>query len=73
MSKDENSGDVVLLASAPRCPGCAEPVEHTGDKLFYCPACCNFLIEIEGVLEHYLLNPPETARCRHLIAAATAA
>ncbi len=47
-----------------RCPSCDESLEHTGDKLYYCPSCYNFFIELDGTIQHYLLDPPETVRRR---------
>jgi hypothetical protein len=67
LREDERPAGYVLFALPRRCPGCAEVLEHTGDKLFYCLACCNFFIELEGKIEHYLVNPPETGRRERLI------
>jgi len=39
----------------PYCPECMESLEHTGDKLYYCRICCNFFIELDGRIQHYLL------------------
>ncbi len=61
---------VVLLATPKHCPVCDQTLEHTGDKLFYCLSCCNFFIEIEGTIEHYLVNPPENAQRPRIVMSA---
>ncbi len=55
---------VLILGQQKRCPGCDEALEHTGDKLYYCVSCYNFFIELDGTVQHYLLDPPETVRRR---------
>jgi hypothetical protein len=70
---DSRDGEVVLLRSPRACPGCAETLEHTADKLFYCRVCCHFFIEMDGTIEYYLVNPGEMRRPDRLITTPTAA
>jgi tRNA(Ile2) C34 agmatinyltransferase TiaS len=58
---------VVLRPTATCCPACSGTLEHTGDKLFYCASCCDFFIELDGTVEHYLLNPPERGPRLHVV------
>ena len=69
--QDETPETVVLLSIPKRCPVCDRALEHTGDKLFYCLSCCNFFIELDGTVEHYLVNPPENAQRPRLVTSPT--
>jgi hypothetical protein len=68
----DHEGDAMLLCAARACPGCAEALEHTGDKLFYCRVCCHFFIELDGKVEYYLVHPGEMRRPERLITTPTA-
>ncbi len=71
-SRQDEIGEKVILLSVPKqCPVCDQVLEHTGDKLFYCLSCCNFFIELEGTMEHYLVNPPENAQRPRLVTSTT--
>ena len=71
MTADRTDG--IVIFEAPRaCPGCQEPLEHTGDKLYYCASCHNFFIELDGSVQHYLVDPPETGRRRQRLVVAPA-
>ncbi len=69
--QDEAVEKVILLSTPKQCPVCDQMLEHTGDKLFYCLSCCNFFIELEGRVEHYLVNPPENGQRPRLVTSPT--
>ena len=52
----------LILDLAQHCPDCKEALERATDKLYYCRACCNFAIELDGTIQSYLLDPPESQR-----------
>jgi len=46
----------LMLEPSQHCPNCKEVLEHTGDKLYYCRGCSTFALDLDGMVQPYLLD-----------------